>query len=342
MILWMDSFDAISTMAQKYDFNFNTSITTDGPFGDSALALTNTDHNAQKNLPTSYGPTFIMGCRMKFNSYSGDAPLFSLFDGASSQVDIRPVIVGSTIKLYVTRNGTTLGTGSIVMTTAIWYYVEFKVTIHDSTGIAVTRIDGVTDLNLSGLDTKNTSNATANMFRLGHNAGGTRDVRITDFILMDGVDSGVTGFPNNDFIGDIRVQALYPNADGTTSQMVGSDGNSTSNYRLVDEATPNDDTDYVETLTVGNKDTYNYGSLSAGTGLVYGIQINARARKTDAGTRKFKLLSRFSGTEIETGPEKILSLSYQNFYDIREADPSGNPWDISSVNAMEAGAKLTT
>ena len=166
----------------------------------------------------------------------------------------------------------------------------------------------------------------------GGSAGG--DIVMDDIYVCDD-----TGGTNNDFLGDIRVEALLPNGNGNSSQFDGSDGNTTDNYLLVDDATPNDDTDYVESPDSGDKDTYAYGNLASSTGSVYGVQICPYARKTESGIRNLKTVARLSGTETD-GPERPVGDSYAYMPDIRETKPGGGAWSISDVNSAEFGQKV--
>lgn len=344
MILWCDSFQGYSDTALNTDLKWDShtnsgSIVSGGPFGGTCLQLTGYDSRSiRKNLAVNAG-TLILGARFKATSApNGNGHIFTFLDSGTRQMELK---LNSSGHLVVSRDGTTLGTGASTLITNLWYYLEYKVTFHNSTGIAVLKLDGNTELNLTGQDTQMSANAYANQIQLGrHDGGFTDSAQFADFVCLDTTNSGISGAPNNDFLGDIRVEAIYPNGNGNSSQFVGSDGNSTDNYLLVDENPENGDTDYVESNTVGNKDTYNYGSVTPTNGLVFGIQVNSYSRKTDAGTRKFKHVVR-SATVEQDGPEHTLLTSYRYFSDIREGDPSGNQWTITNVNAMEVGPKVT-
>jgi hypothetical protein len=121
--------------------------------------------------------------------------------------------------------------------------------------------------------------------------------------------------------------------------LAGSDGNSTNNYLLVDEATPNDDTDYVSSATPGDKDTYAYSNMNATAGTVFGVQPVPAARKDDAGARSIVTIARLSGTEVD-GPVKTMATTYAYYADMRETKPGGGSWSISDVNSAEFGVKI--
>lgn len=334
----MDSFDHYSSVLSKFDTSSsgNESISSSVPrFGPNSLLLNGYNSAALKKILDSQA-TWIVGAAVYVNGFSGSANvLFGLMDAGSYQCEAQITALG---KLSITRNGTVLATGATTLRALRWYYIEFKATIHNSTGAAEIKLDGASEVSVSGTDTQATGNATADQVVVGHfgGSGFNGALYIDDFYICDGTGSA----PTNDYLGDIRVQALFPSGNGNTSNLVGSDGNSTDNYLLVDETPPNDDTDYVESSTVGDKDTYAFGNLTPTTGTVYGVQVVPRARKTDAGTRKIASIARLSATEVDSA-DKTLSTTYVYLPDVREAKPGGGTWSISDVNSAEFGAKVT-
>ena len=90
------------------------------------------------------------------------------------------------------------------------------------------------------------------------------------------------GSTNNGFLGDCRIDTIYPSGAGNYTQFTPSTG---SNYTCVDETAPNT-TDYVDGATVGDRDSYALGNLSAlSSQTVYGVQVNAAILKDDAGSK---------------------------------------------------------
>ena len=279
-------------------------------------------------------PTWIVGTAVKILAFGAGFNLIRVTDGGTAQDELKITSAGL---VQILRNGTQLDIGTVPLALGIWYYIEFKVTIHNSTGEAEARVNGVTHASVSGADTQNTANATADRIYVGIDINTT--VYLDDIYMCDGVDSGVSGAPNDDFLDDVRVEACFPNGNGNSSQLVGQDANSTDNYLNVDETDPDDDTTYNESGTVGQKDTYTYTNLTPTTGTVYGVQILPYARKTDAGSRSIVTVARLSTTE-EDGPVQALSTSYQYLEDIREGDPNGDQWTISNINSAEFGVKI--
>ena len=333
---FLDSFDHYATadIAKKWDTVAGTQniSLSHGRWGTFGARIFSNGVTLTKNLDSQQ--TWIIGGAIVLPAINTAGVIFGVMDTGSFQCELRTDGAG---RLLITRNGTTiLGPGTTFLIAGVSYYLEFKVTIANSpNGVAEAKIDGVTEISSSTLDTQNTANATANQIRLGPGAGGGFDYYLDDFYVCDG-----TGGVNDDFLGDTRVQTIFPDANGNSSQLVGSDGNSTDNYLLVDETTPNT-ADYVESSTVGDKDTYNYGSLTPTTGAVYGVQILPYAAKTDAGVRSIQAIARHSATEEDTGADMVLSTTVRYFMDVRDTKPGGGSWSISDVNAAEFGVKVT-
>ena len=156
-----------------------------------------------------------------------------------------------------------------------------------------------------------------------------------DFYMLDQSGSA----PLNDFLGDCRIDTIYPSADGTYSDFTPSTGS--THYTLVDEATPNT-TDYVSSSTVGNRDSYQFqdiAALSAQT--IYGVQVNAAIVKDDAGARSAATFVR-SGSSNSDGAGVGLSTSQTYISQIFTTDPNtGAAWTESAVNAAQFGTVVT-
>lgn len=296
-----------------------------GRFGDDSLRTTQSGSIGKTYASLTTG---VIGFAFRTSAIPTNGTLLTLLDGATGHVDLR-IVTGSVLR--VTRAGTTLGTGTTVLLENQYYYFEFKVTIDDSTGVAQVKINGVDEINLTNQDTRNGATAVFNVVRLETNgfASGTQN-DFTDYYLDDSV-----------FNGDLRIQSRMPNGNGNYSQLVGSDGNSTDNYLLVDEADPNGDTDYVESSTAGDKDTYTYENITPTTGSIVGVKINTYARKTDAGARTIRTLTRLSATD-EEGPDRTLASTFAYHSDIRTTKPGGGSFSITDVNNLEVGVKVQT
>ena len=338
-LLFCDSYDHYTTPSQKYNEVTITgsggTVSIGGSFGRFGSGMRINSPNgatgtARVDIPST--DVVIVGFAYRYTKAQA-MELLRLQDAGTVHVNLA---MDSSGRLYVARNGTPIGSvAANGLQLNVWHYIELKVLISDGSGTCAIRVNGVeVATNDLSADTRNGATAVVNQVVIYSSQTFSSAVDYDDFYVCD--DNGST---NNDFLGDIRVQPIFPDGNGNSSQLVGSDGNSTDNYLLVDETDPND-ADYVESSTVGEKDTYTYGSLTPTAGTVYGVQVMTRAAKTDAGARSVCSIARLSGTEVDSA-DKTLSTTYQYLRDIRETKPGGGAWSISDVNSAEFGVKVT-
>ncbi len=336
---FVESFDHYTTILTKWTATAGTGTVAissgNGRRGTSSLRLTLVSTQTgyiQKTIDAQ--ATWTVGFWVKVSSFASAPILCSFFDDATEHMRLHVTTAGL---LVASRAGTTLGTSSSGLTLNTGAYVEYKVTISDAAGAYEIKVNGSSVLSGSSADTRNGGNATANIIRLGtaSNTGATIDY--DDFYICDG--NG--GAPNNTFLGDTKVQVLYPSATGTTNDWTPSTGTAANGYQLIDETAPNDDTDYLSSNTTNQVFTYNTENLSATTGTIHGVQTCILARKDDAGTRSIAPVCR-SGSTDYVGSTVNLPDAYAYLCSVRETDPdTAAAWTISGVNAAEhAGAKV--
>lgn len=335
-VVLTDSFDGYTTATQRWSSGLAISVG-NGRFGTNALyAAAVTSNFAYTNLPSNY--TSVQACIAVKVTENGQLGIIEFREGTDEHVSI--CIESGTGHYKVFRdglNGTLLGTGtlSVYMRKDRWTHIEARVTIHESAGVVKLWVDGVLVFDQTGLDTQNGGTGVINNIHLGDTwSSAGMSAYWDDLVVAD-----ATSASGNETLGDCRVEALIPNGNGNSSQWVGSDGNSTDNYLLVDEIPPSS-TDYVESSTVGNKDTYAFGNLTSTSGTVLAVQKSAFAAKTDAGSRSIALVSRLSGTEVDSSNHS-LSTSYAYYSTVEETKPGGGAWSISDVNNAEFGVKVT-
>lgn len=334
-LLFMDGFDHYATadLTKKWSSNASCTISAaGGRRSGGALVVPINSANVTKTLAAA-SASFVMGAAFKTDVLVAKA-IFSLLDAGNAQCELRMNADGT---LSVTRAGSALtsGTSTNAITTGVFYYVEWKVTIADSIGVGscVVKVNGATWITVAtGQDTKATANASANQITLNGSTS-TNTATFDDFYICDLSGSA----PQNDFLGDCRIDCQFPNADGSNSTWTPSTG--TTHYTLVDEATPNT-TDYVESNVIGNKDTWAFQDLSSITGTIYGVQINTAALKDDAGGRSI-INTVKSGATNADGATQAMSTSQIYYLDIFATDPATTAaWTESAVNAAEFGVKV--
>jgi len=338
-LLFLDGFDHYATadVTKKWTSQSNTTIdASNGRRSGGALAGNiGASSNVIKTL-SSASASFVVGAAIKLGAAVTLAiDLFRLFDAGTLQCGVK---INPDLTLSVHRNNTVLTSGTSVTSLSVgtWAYIEFKVTIADSIGAGSckVRINGVDVITVAtSQDTKNSSNASANQVSIGGGSGGgAAGTLIDDFYICD-----QSGGSNNDFLGDCRIDTLFPNADGSNSDFTPSTGS--THYTLVDEATPNT-SDYVESSTVSHKDTWAFQNLSAITGTIYGVQVCSAALKDDAGARSIANTVKSSATNAD-GATQALSTSQVYYMDVWATDPNtAAAWTESAVNSAEFGVKV--
>lgn len=277
----------------------------------------------------------IMGCAVSLGN-SGGGGIMAFYEAAIGyQITLRN---NGSNRLEVRRgaqNGIPFGTGTMDFLPGIYYHVEMKVTIDNAVGAVEVRVNGVPDIALTNVDTQATANAYWSEIVLGSQSASNR-CSFDDFYLLDGTGPA----PYNDFLGDCRVASLLPSGNGNSSQFVGSDGNSVDNYLLVDEPGAASSVDYVQSGTIGDKDTYAFANLTSAAGSVHAVKPVLVAKKDDAGARSIASVARLGGVEVDSTGQ-ALSTSDTWLTDIRTTKPGGGNWTIADVNNAEFGIKVT-
>lgn len=283
-----------------------------------------------KILPGSFG-TLIAGFAFQWLS-GGSAPIFSFAQpgGTVAQVYLD---LGTRFLSIKNPAGTVVATGTHPLVQNTWNYIEVKIVVGAS---------GSCELHLNGVPGEIPSTVgnfgTTNIDRVltsvqSNNAGVTYRTYFDDMYVLD--PSGPA--PRNTFLGDTRVETLYPSADGAHSAWTPSSG--TAHFSLVNDNPPDGDTSYVADATPGDVDTYQFGDLTLVTGTIFGAQTNLYARKDDANARVIAPVIRQAGVDYLGVNTPALSTSYNFYSQIYNQDPTGTDWTIATVNADEYGVK---
>lgn len=241
--------------------------------------------------------------------------------------------------------GTTLGTTvGLGFSAGLWFYLEFRWIIDNTVGEMEVRSGGFTVGEVTGVDTQNGGTAAWDNFQL-RGWSGSRDTHWDDIYLLDNAASGVTGAPNNDFLGDVIVEAIFPDANGATIELTPSAGLNDDNVGIAaDKPGPDDDTTFNSSDTAGLQDTYEVEPLTEITvDDIRAVQVSAIAR-VESGSRNARLILR-DGAVDQYGAAYGLPTVYGGHTNIAEGD---NPfagtaqWTIANVNLLEPGFEVNT
>lgn len=271
---------------------------------------------------------------------------FRFKDGGPNGSEIFTVRSGSTDQLYVTADNTGeirlyRGDATLLDTSVganilenTWYYIELQAKIDNSVGTYEVRLDGATLFSDTGVDTQNAATADITNLELwGHTA---LDPQYDDIYILD--DSGLD---NIDFLGDCRVETVFPDADGNENDFTPLSG--LTNYEMVDDGlSPDDDTSYNHSVTATDRDLYGFAALAGDVGAVFGVAAHMLVRKEEAGFREVRVIARSNVTEVESG-DLTLGIDYVYRSLLLDTDPDGGgSWDEAAVNAAQFGIDLQT
>lgn len=328
-LLFVDGFDHYATadILKKWtDRGGSGSITTTASRHDTGRGFSGSGSNAWLLKGIANQATIVLGTAFRSSSLSTSATQYAIQFSEGSTVHGGILFTASgQIEYYrgPFSTKTLLGTTSAAgVASNAWIYIEVKVTIHDSTGIVQIYVNSVQKLNLSSQDTQNGGTGVVNVIQVGAQSTATHSY--DDLFISDG-----------NLLGDVKVEILRPNADGTYSQFTPSTG--TSHYQLVDEDTPNL-TDYNESDVTNEIDTYNFENLS-GSGTIHALAGNVMMYSPN-GTKEAAPYIKSGSTE-QAGATVQVTTSEQNAQKIWETNPdTTNPWTSGGVNAVEFGAKV--
>jgi len=263
------------------------------------------------------------------SSFVNNNEIFAFQDGTTHQVEIRTDATGH---LFCTRNGTAIGSASSSVLTTGWHYFEITVVFATTaTGSVLVKVDGVTWITISSVQTSGTANAFTNRFYLEPVVDNTnqywKDIYWRDDSTMHG---------------DITVNVLFPALAGPSQQWTASTGSQVS---CVDDGITHtgswpDDTDYISDSTSGHISDFQFQSVTVpGGGSILGAIHVSRVSKEVGATASLQQYSKSGGT-THTGSSVTLGTSPGYVFDVMENDPNTSAaWTATNLNNSTHGVK---
>ena len=308
---------------------------TGGRFGGPALVGAHASYYI--TLPVTGAPTtYYFAASLKAAGLSDNANQFLTFHNAAGDY-ILSLTSGSEGVIRALRGpeyGTLLGASTLPFISLISYWaVEIKVVINNGAGSVEVRRKGEATPILN-LTSQNTEGATGGIGFIRLWIGSQCWWYIDDFYHYDTTGSGVT-----DFLGDRRIDYIKPNGDGTV-QLTKSGGS--TNWELVDD-TPgaDDDSTYVYSSTITNKDILNLTTISGTAATVDAVQAVVVAKKSDAGAASLKVGVKAGTTEGKSGSEG-LGTDYEFYDHIEELNPDDSlAWAQADIDALQVLYEVT-
>lgn len=250
----------------------------------------------------------------------------TLLDSSTPHLDFHSDGTG---KITVRRAGTLLGIGTNTVFSGLsnFVHVEIDVTIHDTAGAVLVKVNGVTEINLTNVDTRNGANAQVNVARFSWTSNAATFP--SQFALDNLVIQDTTGpAPWNAWLGPVIVNGtLRPAADVSVQ---GTPSSGSNHAALVDEAQLNT-ADYVS-FTAGQEDRYTIDNLAGNPVTIRSVKVIAVANGTSGGqTGRVKA---HVGGNTTTGSTEAVATTGAVALDM-DAKPGGGAWTTADVNGLE-------
>ncbi|RKZ91736.1 MAG: hypothetical protein DRQ40_09495 [Gammaproteobacteria bacterium] len=276
--------------------------------------------------------TKIVGCAFyltKDTDIYGGLTLFELRDLGITQMAVK---LNSGKRLEVYTGTGLIGTTSQTFDLDAWYYIEFASTIHYTEGSYELMADGLTLLSDSNIRTQWSPNSYWEHLSMGLGLVPYYVCKIDDFYIADS-----TGTHNNDFLGPIHIETLFPDGD-ETSQWSASSG--ADHYALVDE-NPANDTTYLEDGVSGQRELFDFPEAGSYTTGILAVRTVARVGATDAEIMEIKPVVT-SGSTTDTDPNAIIvAASPELVTKVYETDPDTSaPWTLSGFDSAQFGFEV--
>lgn len=279
----------------------------------------------------------IVGMALNISSLNSMV-IFCLMDNTTEQISIR-VLNDGTLQLW-RGDGTALLSSTLpgaFPSSGVWHYLEAKITIDNAAGAAEIRVNDNEVMNDGPFDTQASSSAQVTQIQLGGQALTTYNTLYYDDLYV----CDDSGSYCNDFLGDTRVCALFPTANGVHTDFTPLVG---TNWQEVDEVSPDDDTTYNASNTPTDRDTFEMDTLPVDitAGTVHAVCAVICSRKDNSGTRTLEPSVRVAGTDYDGDPVNIPSdYAYHNLYAWETNPDTAAPWLIAEVNnPLESGYEL--
>jgi hypothetical protein len=281
----------------------------------------------------------VINTRIAFgHSNINAAPFIWFLDGATIQCSLH---LNLNNRLALWRGLTTAqlveSTSTYSIDPLLYHDIELKLNIHNTTGSAVLKVNGIEEFNISDINTRAGSNNYSNVVRVGkQTALQWYRIFVKHFILMD-----TTGSEMNDFIGPVDVTSLRPNADDST--ILDWTANTGTRWQAVNQAITDGDTTFVSASSPGDQILFELTNLPAGVTDVFAVMPQCQIKREQGTTRITKFLMG-SGVDTELGSKELaIGPTYAFRQEAISVSPfTTDPWDVAEVNGLRLGMEITT
>jgi len=339
---FMDGFDHYNTSAivEKYDFVQTGALEAEidnsfGRFVNGSIQMQDNNTGFITKVLKQTSDEIIVGYAFFFTGVNLLMVRFKDATGTTIATHINSGTGGEVFR--GTNSGTSLGTYSGAWTTSTWQFAEIRCKRNATIGEFEVRANGVIVFSATGLNTGAVDFDQIDFRPTGQNAN---DLWMDDMYILNTQGSA----PQNTFLGDVRVTALLPKANGNTNNFTPT--GASNNFEAVDDAIADQDATFVEAGQLGAKEDYNqkdFADLGLSPGTIFGVQVVNSAKKTDAGRLDYKDQMIIAGTAFDQGTDVVATaVTYKMSTFIRDTDPSDSAaWTEAKVAACGSGIEIT-
>ncbi|HZT29724.1 MAG TPA: hypothetical protein VFA33_07575 [Bryobacteraceae bacterium] len=338
-LLFCDSFDHYDTPEWTTKWSGGT-FGVIVPGGRTGNCLSCSAVGPWKAFPADYA-TLVAGLA---HNPGGFANAVVYFDNAVSMLRTYLNHVGDGRLRFGYHAGYTDVAGDVISTFMlslnVWYYVELKATVSVSgrnvTFTAEARVNEIVILNETKTITATGIDPAILAAHPGFNqahlqaAGASYGALVDDVYVTDG-----------DYLGDIKIGVLYPNADGDAGDWTPSSG--ADHYAMVKEHPPDEDTTYNSATIAGQTDLYQLDDIPPDfSGDIRGAQALWRLKKSDAGSATVRSQIKSAGVVLEGSDVPPSYTAYNYIIQPYGVSPfTGAHWSAAEINALQLGIKRT-
>gem|GEM_PF-2011682 len=137
-----------------------------------------------------------------------------------------------------------------------------------------------------------------------------------------------------------EIAVLTPNGAGTYTEWTGVYPSGIEHWRAVNDAVPDEDSTYIQTATLGYRDTFRLTDIP-NSRVVSSVKVYARARRTTSSSTTFNLMIRTHNADFFSGSfSPTSSYAYYSYTWIRNPS-TGAYWTIDELNDLEAGVECS-
>lgn len=337
---WVEGFESYSNLTSFLPFRYTTFIGPTVSFQPGRAAGNSLQFNGTSMITPSLGnaATNIVGFAFRnvnLTTSNVNMAVLEIRDAATAQITVS---FNPSTKVFSvwrgTTSGTLLGTGTFVLTTGAWYYIEISTFIDPAVGTVTFKVNTVNDVTFGPGVTQVTANSYANTFAWR----GPAAIGLGGSYQMDDIyiNDDTTAF-NNTFLGDMKVEGVQVIEAGFQAQW-GVNVPGTPNFQAVQVL---NDGLYTQSNVATQKDSFECSNLNKITSDVRGVSAIYWTRNTDSTTHAVQSLVRQGGTNYLGTAFTVNDTAFKAYQTIWAQDPAtAAQWTVNGVGTAEFGYNL--